>query len=123
MVKTIPLALALAAISGLSSGLISSSADAQLNVPLGPSGGPPALQAKAKVFSVAPKDQGQDFMCEAGFVHSVLATAGPDNGIVPIELLDAAKKKITKGDWTSASGFKFAKSTDVDVNVIFICGN
>ena len=83
----------------------------------------PALTAKAKVFNIAPKDQEQDFMCEAGHVLSVVAISDHDNGLVPVVLIDAQKNAIPDGVWASASGFRFAKKIATKVNVTFICGN
>jgi hypothetical protein len=112
--------------------ILSSSAEAQApigpgdGIPIGPSGGggAPALQAKARVFSVARDEQGKPVMCEAGFfIHSVLATATTDNGIVPVTLVDAKMNPIPEGVWTPASGFKVTNPPGAKVNVILICGN
>jgi hypothetical protein len=82
----------------------------------------PALVSKAKVFSISPEESDQIFMCEAGRVQSVLATAIAEHRPVSITLLDPSKAPIPEGVWTSAYGFRLTHKQNVIISVMMICG-
>jgi len=83
---------------------------------------PPAMHAKAKVFTIKPKETAEDFMCESGFIASVQAF-DEGNTAVPVILLDNTKQPIPKDTWASASGFRLDKKDDKKIDVTLICGN
>jgi hypothetical protein len=117
--------LAIATISGFSAGILPSTAQTPC-LPIGPcgNGGAPAPQSKAWVSSIAPDDWNNPVTCEAGnFVHSALATTPPDNGVVPIVLVDTSLIPIPRKAWTAAFGFKLASKPNGKVDAILICGN
>ncbi len=81
-----------------------------------------AFVSKARVFSISPEESEQVFMCEAGRIQSVLATAIAEHRPVSITLLDPSKTPLPEGVWTSAYGFRLTHKQNVIISVMMICG-
>jgi hypothetical protein len=76
---------------------------------------------QAKVFEISPDDRQEDFMCQAGLLESVLATA--ENRVVTVILLDQSKAPIAEGAWDSAAGFRLRRKPQTKVRVMMFCGS
>ncbi len=81
------------------------------------------IAPQTKTFVISPDDREQDFMCQAGYLESVLATATAENRVVSVILLDENKNPIPDGAWASASGFRLRRKWEVKVRVIMVCGS
>lgn len=79
--------------------------------------------SKVKVLLIEPEESDRDFMCEAGRVQSVLATALADHRVVSVVFLDQSKEPIPDGVWSSAYGFRLAHRQNIKVRAALICGN
>lgn len=91
--------------------------------PLAATAAEPAGQAlsQAKVFEISPDDRQEDFMCPAGGLQSVLATA--ENRVVTVILLDQNKTALAQDAWAAASGFRLRRKPQTKVRVMMICGS
>jgi hypothetical protein len=78
--------------------------------------------SQAKTFIIAPEQSKQAFMCAAGSLESVLATAVAEYRPVSVILLDRDGKTIPDDTWAQAAGFRLRRNQDVKVRVIMICG-
>jgi hypothetical protein len=78
--------------------------------------------SQAKAFIIAPEESKQAFMCAAGSLQSVLATAVAEYRPVSVILLDHDGKTIPDDTWAPAAGFRLRRNQDVKVRVIMICG-
>lgn len=79
------------------------------------------VPSQAKVFFISPEDWQGQFMCPAGVLESVLATA--ENQVVTVFLLDQNKKPIADDAWASAAGFRLRRKQETKVRVIMVCGS
>jgi hypothetical protein len=81
-----------------------------------------ASGSQAKAFVISPEQSAQAFMCAAGSLVSVLATAVAEYRPVSVILLDRDGKIIPDDTWAAAAGFRLRRNQDVKVRVIMICG-
>ncbi len=81
-----------------------------------------SLGAQVKSFVIAPQDGKQAFMCPAGVLESVSATAAMEYRPVSVLLLDREGRTIPENTWTQAAGFKLRRTQDVNVRVLMFCG-
>lgn len=86
-----------------------------------PTAAPTQAPAQAKVFFIAPDDRQVDFMCQAGVLESVLATA--ENRVVTVLLLDSNKTPLADDAWSAAAGFRLRRKPETKVRVMMFCGS
>jgi hypothetical protein len=78
-------------------------------------------EAAAKQFTIPPEDGDRSFMCERGYLQSVLASAAGEHRLAPIRLLDPSGAPIPDGTWGRPAGFRLDHKANVIVRVIMIC--
>jgi len=81
----------------------------------------PDVSPAAKQFTISPEDGDRSFMCERGYLQSVLASAVGEHRLVSIRLLDPSGAPIPDGTWGRPAGFRLDHKANVIVRVIMIC--